>query len=89
MTSAVIADMLTLISCEEHIAPTRGHVEQRCMALDPSNPHYEVHFAPNLQLRIEHHDFEHHTENRLWLQLHQINPALCLEVAREGTSQAR
>ena len=38
MTSAVITDMLALITCEEHMAPTRRHVEQRCLALDPLNP---------------------------------------------------
>lgn len=84
MTTPVIADMFTLISCQEHIAPTQSYVEQRCLALDPSNPHYTTLLAPNLQLRIEQHDFEHHTAYWLWLQLYPISQTPCYEGARGG-----
>lgn len=87
MTLALIADMFNLISCQEHIAPTQGDVEQWC--LEPFDPHYTTPVAPNLQLRTEHHDFEHHTASRPWLQLFPINRVLCHEVAREGMSQAK
>jgi hypothetical protein len=79
--------MFNLISCQEHNAPTQSDVEQRC--LGPFNPHYTIPLAPNLQLRTEHHDFEHHTASWPWLQLFPINRVQCHEVAREGMPQAK